>query len=1268
MTRRLHSAAAFVAALLVPVALAAQTTRDVCASGCTYSSLQTAINAAVCGDTITLAATETFTGNFQLTNTAVCSTPITIRTTAIGSLPASGRRVSTGYGPDANGNMVANGSTDHRPSMPNVVAPTGGIPALRTATGARDYVIIGIEFRANPGGFTQPVELGVNTSAQRLVAHQPRNITIDRCMVLGDPVFGQKVGIDLNGANLTVRDSWIEHMAGMGQDAIAVRGINGSGPITIVNNFIEGAAYSVIMGGDDPWLMTQALVNAGATTTAATLSSFRDKAGATQTGQDHTTLRVGQQIAFLTGAGTRRRHTYVLSCGTSTPGATCTSPSITYDPISEAPDTGASSDVRWGEILNGITMRRNYLFKRPAWMGSSPIIAALGTVTATPQTGTGSLAAGTYYYRVSPYTTDGYNNNNAYGSASTEVSATLSATGQVNLSWAAVPNATNYRVYRGTTAGAVTGYFVVGTNSATDSGGALTSSTSVPSSSKWIVKNAFEMKFGTNWQVDSNIFDYSWLGADIGYGSWWKSNNQGAACEFCATRDAVLEKNIFRHFPGVLNILGRSRTGADEPPPIEGVTFRNNLIDDSSTAWLQGGATTYAIKIEAPTKNLTFDHNTWIHRMRGFLYLVGSSSGTVPTNTNSGLVVTNNVMRRETYGVFGGASCAQGVGCLNVWAPGAVFNYNAMSGGSGSAYTSLGTNNLFPSVTDWETLNFNNYNGGANGDYTLQDSSAWKGTGSGGTDRGADMSLVLSATNGVKEGLPEGGSGVTPPTITTVTLPNATQSSAYSTTIAATGGTTPYIWSVLTGSLPTGITLSSAGVLSGTPSVNGTFNFTARVTDSTSGTALTDDQALSLVVQAPFVTLDITTTTLPNAQIPLPYSQQLAATGGTTPYTWSQQSGSLPAGLTLSGTGLISGIPTTAGASTFTALVTDAGGATDTQSLSITVTAESQPCASRPPRVNFGEGVLYRRPTGVSAKDCPQIGDLVSNTSGTGDKLQRVAAVSPSIVLEPVGASNAPHALLGPGHSDTTTETPSGGSMIVGLESGQWGQLPPGDGFLTQSGGTFSYTLNIAESQLPNIINRNRFNADVFGVNAYTVFTATADPGAPSSTIYARIFYDSATSKLKAWENGTLKDVIGGATTVPPATIGVVTGNAGLGTSNVPGGGGELVNSQGRHRFRHDTTNYTQVSMFGYIITGCADDAGNANGIAPEFQLQYWDGAAWQAAGSAVSCTASGLKDTIAFTTLVTGARGQGKIFRMYWTDGDGAQDPSITQWYVNFR
>jgi hypothetical protein len=70
------------------------------------------------------------------------------------------------------------------------------------------------------------------------------------------------------------------------------------------------------------------------------------------------------------------------------------------------------------------------------------------------------------------------------------------------------------------------------------------------------------------------------------------------------------------------------------------------------------------------------------------------------------------------------------------------------------------------------------------------------------------------------------------PTIATVSLPDGAVNTAYSQTLSATGGTSPYNWSVSSGTPPAGMSLSAAGVLSGTPTAEGTSVFTVRVAGS----------------------------------------------------------------------------------------------------------------------------------------------------------------------------------------------------------------------------------------------------------------------------------------------------------------------------------------------------------------------------------------------------------------------------------------------------
>lgn len=186
-------------------------------------------------------------------------------------------------------------------------------------------------------------------------------------------------------------------------------------------------------------------------------------------------------------------------------------------------------------------------------------------------------------------------------------------------------------------------------------------------------------------------------------------------------------------------------------------------------------------------------------------------------------------------------------------------------------------------------------------------------------------------------------------TLSPTLLPGATQGQGYSQTVTATGGTAPYQYTITSGFLPTGMTLNTAtGQISGSPSVTGTFFFVVTATDAMLCTGL---QPYTLVVEC---SLTISPATLPNGRETAIYNDptgvQLTATGGTGgPYTFSVISGTLPAGLTVSGTGLISGTPAagTAGDYTFVVQAADALNCTGTILYTLTI----DPCIVLSPDV-----------------------------------------------------------------------------------------------------------------------------------------------------------------------------------------------------------------------------------------------------------------------------------------------------------------------------
>ena len=172
--------------------------------------------------------------------------------------------------------------------------------------------------------------------------------------------------------------------------------------------------------------------------------------------------------------------------------------------------------------------------------------------------------------------------------------------------------------------------------------------------------------------------------------------------------------------------------------------------------------------------------------------------------------------------------------------------------------------------------------------------------------------------------------------VATVSLPYGAVGLAYSASLLGSGGTGSYTWALVDGQLPPGLSLSPSGVISGTPTgPAGTYTFTVRVTDTGTGEQAVRTLTITILPQVMIVTVAV-----PPAAYATPYSSVLAASGGVAPYTWAVTGGALPAGLSLSSGGVLSGTVTGAvGTYTFTVSATDSGtpAQTATRTLSIAV-------------------------------------------------------------------------------------------------------------------------------------------------------------------------------------------------------------------------------------------------------------------------------------------------------------------------------------------
>lgn len=190
--------------------------------------------------------------------------------------------------------------------------------------------------------------------------------------------------------------------------------------------------------------------------------------------------------------------------------------------------------------------------------------------------------------------------------------------------------------------------------------------------------------------------------------------------------------------------------------------------------------------------------------------------------------------------------------------------------------------------------------------------------------------LPLAGCSGSTYSIPQSPPSITAqPANQTVT---AGQTASFS--VSATG-TMPltYQWQK-NGSAISGATAATYTTPATTSADNGA-QFKVVVSNS-KGSATSNAATLTVTAAS---SVQITTTSLPNGQVQVAYSATLQATGGTTPYTWSVSSGSLPAGLTLTASsGAISGTPTTAGTSSFTIQVADSAGNKAFAGFTITMT------------------------------------------------------------------------------------------------------------------------------------------------------------------------------------------------------------------------------------------------------------------------------------------------------------------------------------------
>lgn len=361
-------------------------------------------------------------------------------------------------------------------------------------------------------------------------------------------------------------------------------------------------------------------------------------------------------------------------------------------------------------------------------------------------------------------------------------------------------------------------------------------------------------------------------------------------------------------------------------------------------------------------------------------------------------------------------------------------------------------------------------------------------------------------------------------------LPSATPGAAYTQTLAVTGGSGSYTWTLAGGSLPLGLSLSAVGVITGTPTSGGTSNFVARVTDSSSGFAL---QSFNLTVGS---SLTFTTASpLQNAPTGTAYSQTLSVSGGTAPYTFSVAGGSLPPGVSLAASGLLSGTPTVAGTYTFTVLVTDATGLTAAKEYSLTTGASGFNIDTPPALPNGTVNVPYSQTMAASGGTQPYTWIQTEGSLPPGLSLAPNGVISgtPTTVGSYIFLLRVTDALSAVATKTMTlTVSQTGGSTLTITTPSPLPVAPLNQGYtatMAGSGGTPPYIWTFSGGSIPP------------GLQLNTNGTLSGTPTTAGTYNFSILLTDNTGASVQGSFSLTVGSglTITTPTTLPPGSIGV---------------------------------------------------------------------------------------------------------------------------------
>lgn len=276
-----------------------------------------------------------------------------------------------------------------------------------------------------------------------------------------------------------------------------------------------------------------------------------------------------------------------------------------------------------------------------------------------------------------------------------------------------------------------------------------------------------------------------------------------------------------------------------------------------------------------------------------------------------------------------------------------------------------------------------------------------------GLTNGTTYQIKVRAVSSAGNGTTSSQSPGTPAnvlTITSASTKSGTIGTALSHTLTGSGGTSPFTWSITSGTLPGGLSRSD-DVISGTPTTAGTTSVTVTLTDVAS---VTKTQTLTFTITANNPT--ITSSASASGTSGTAFTHSLTGSGGTSPYTWT--SGTLPSGLSLSGS-TISGTPTVDGTFTVTITITDAASGTTTQTLTITLAAAI--VISSPSNPSSNSGPIQT----------PSVSPSPSPSATASPRPSPRPSVAPSVPRKPTLVPRPPSPSASPAPSAAPAPTPA---------------------------------------------------------------------------------------------------------------------------------------------------------------------------------------------------------------------------------------------------